>query len=77
MIKPISIEGISPVRVIDYLRKRYGGKWRFRGQGGWEHIGKGFVRRVAIFGGWNGDDVCGSELIYYPKDGRPERVFYD
>jgi hypothetical protein len=43
-------------------------------QGHWEHIDRGFVRRVAILGGFNGDDAVGTELIYYPKNGSPEKV---
>jgi len=59
---------------IQFLRKKYGGRWIYRGQSYWEHIDKGHVVRVAILGGINGDDYVGSELIYYPKNGSPERV---
>jgi hypothetical protein len=59
---------------IKFLREKYKGEWIYRGQGNWENIGKGWVRSVAILGGFNGDDYCGSELIYYPNDGTPERV---
>jgi hypothetical protein len=61
--------------IISYLREKYPGKWIYRGHGYWEHIGKGMALQVAILGGFNGDDYCGSELIYYPKNGTPERVF--
>lgn len=68
--------GVSkPISTIKYLREKYGGKWIYRGQGHWEHVGKGYAARVAILGGFNGDDCEGSELIYYPKEGTPEHVF--
>jgi hypothetical protein len=62
--------------VISELRKKYGGKWVYHHKEYlWEHVGNGYVRNVAILGGFNGDDLVGSELIYYPKNGRPERLF--
>lgn len=61
--------------IIRHLREKYPGKWIYHGNGNWEHINKGWARNVAILGGFNGDDYCGSELIYYPENGKPERVF--
>ena len=51
------------------------GKWVYHREGIWEHVGKGYACKVAILGGFNGDDFVGSELIYYPENGTPERVF--
>lgn len=68
------LNSISVTSIISRLRETYGGKWIYRRQGHWEHIDRGFVRRVAILGGFNGDDAVGTELIYYPKNGSPEKV---
>jgi len=61
--------------IISELRKKYNGKWVYHREGIWEHVGKGYACKVAILGGFNGDDFVGSELIYYPENGTPERVF--
>jgi hypothetical protein len=62
-------------KIIEVLKEKYGGEWKYHRQGHyWEHIDRGFVRRVAILGGFNGDDAVGTELIYYPKNGSPEKV---
>ena len=68
-------KGIRPLSIIKYLRNKYGGEWVYRNNGNWEHVGKGYVRKVSILGGFTGDDYCGSELIYYPDRGSPKRVF--
>jgi hypothetical protein len=64
----------KPESTINMLREKYGGKWRYCSIGVWEHIGKGYAKRCAILGGYNGDDYCGSRLYYYPKNGKPEII---
>jgi hypothetical protein len=40
-------------KIIEVLKEKYGGEWKYHRQGHyWEHIDRGFVRRVAIFGGF-------------------------
>ena len=58
--------------VISRLREIYKGKWVYRGHGNWEHVGKGYARYVAF--GDDTEDLAGSVLYYYPKNGKPERV---
>lgn len=60
--------------VIARLKQKYPGKWAYKGNGHWEHE-EGYACYVAILGGYNGDDYVGSELMYYPKAGTPERVY--
>jgi CTP:phosphocholine cytidylyltransferase-like protein len=63
-------------KIIEVLKEKYGGEWKYHRQGHyWEHVNKGYVRRVAILGGRNGDDIIGSELIYYPRNRKSERIF--
>ena len=68
----------KPISIINVLRKKYGGVWRYDRKGGrWEREGGGTARYVANLGGYAGDEYTGSTLMYYPpKDGgRAECVF--
>lgn len=60
--------------VISILREKYPGKWVYRTNGVWEHVGKGYAKYVSHLGGFTGDKYCGSSLYYYPKKGTPEFI---
>lgn len=63
-----------PKKVINTLREKYPGKWIYTGDT-WVKDDGGYACYVAILGGFNGDDLVGSELFYYPATGTPERVY--
>lgn len=66
----------KPKKVVDTLREKYPGIWTYnRRSHTWIKDDGGYAHYVAILGGYNGDDVVGSTLYYYPNEGKPERVY--
>lgn len=63
--------------VIDSLREQYPNYcWSYNRRGFCWGCEVGVVRKVAIIGGYTGDDYLGSELYFYRNDGeKTERVF--
>jgi len=70
MNSKIDLEDIKLVSTVKYLHEKLGGKWKYAGHDSWEcDDGKRVVRNCVILGGYTGDDVVGSQLYLYQKDG--------
>ena len=69
---------VKEISVKKYLQEKFGGKWEYNRYAGatWEcDDGKRVVRRCAIFGGYTGDDVVGSQLYLYQEGGPTIAVY--
>ena len=70
----MTIEELKPISTTEVLNRKYGVKWKYNKNAYCWESELGVVRSCVLLGGFTGDDCGGSQLWFYPKNGKPELI---